>query len=476
MKAGDELPRHELPSGFRLVLDPGLRRADEGRVLIGGAPLRLVRLKPAGSAQVDQWGRGEPVGPARSQQRLARRLLDAGMAHPRPGEAGLGPDDVTAIIPVRDDAAGLRRVIASLGPVGAVTVVDDASDPSLAAAPGATLLRHAVNLGPAAARNTGWRASASPLVAFVDADCEPDPGWLECLLPHFDDPAVGAVAPRVVASTAHVRPRWLGAYEQAASPLDLGPLEGPVRPRGRVSYVPSAALVVRRTALEAVDGFDDALRLGEDVDLVWRLHEAGWTVRYEPTAVARHRARPTAPAMVRQRAAYGSSAAALDARHPGAVAPLTVSAWSAASWLLAMAGRPAVATGVTATTTALLVPKLRPIDQPWRHAARIAGIGHLHAGRLTADALLRAWWPLTVLLALRSRRARRTLAVAAVAPALTTWWATRPALDPLRWTAASVIDDASYATGVWLGCLRARSLRALVPDLTSWPGRAQDGA
>ena len=48
----------------------------------------------------------------------------------------------------------------------------------------------------------------------------------------------------------------------------------------RVAYVPTAALLVRRAALG--DGFDESLRNGEDVDLVWRLIEAGWRVRYEP--------------------------------------------------------------------------------------------------------------------------------------------------------------------------------------------------
>ena len=47
--------------------------------------------------------------------------------------------------------------------------------------------------------------------------------------------------------------------------------------------MPTAALVVRRAVLE--DGLDTALRYGEDVDLVWRLHDAGWRVRYDPAVV-----------------------------------------------------------------------------------------------------------------------------------------------------------------------------------------------
>ncbi|HXR54921.1 MAG TPA: hypothetical protein VN793_07720, partial [Acidimicrobiales bacterium] len=79
------------------------------------------------------------------------------------------------------------------------------------------------------------------------------------------------VAPRVVTPTG---PSWLARYEAARSPLDLGPIEGKVAPGGRVSYVPSAAIVLRRAAAAQMC-FDERLEAGEDVDLVWRLVEAG---------------------------------------------------------------------------------------------------------------------------------------------------------------------------------------------------------
>ena len=71
------------------------------------------------------------------------------------------------------------------------------------------------------------------------------------------------------------------------SPLDMGDRPAEVQPGRRVSYVPSAALLVRRSALPE-DPFDPALRYGEDVDLIWRLIDAGWRVRYEPGVVVHH--------------------------------------------------------------------------------------------------------------------------------------------------------------------------------------------
>ena len=105
----------------------------------------------------------------------------------------------------------------------------------------------------------------------------------------------------------------LARYESVRSPLDLGAAEGRVRAGTRISYVPAAALVARADVLLATGGFDEDLRCGEDVDLVWRLDESGLRVRYEPAGVVRHEPRPTLRAWLAQRASYGRSAADLAA-------------------------------------------------------------------------------------------------------------------------------------------------------------------
>jgi mycofactocin system glycosyltransferase len=315
----------------------------------------------------------------------------------------------------------------------------------------------------------GWRstgAADAPFIAFIDADVEAAPGWLEHLLPHFADAAVGAVAPRVQ-SVPGDAPIWLARYEQARSPLDLGTVPAPIRPGGRVPYVPTAALVVRRDALAAVGGFDPTMRVGEDVDLVWRLHRAGWHLRYEPAAGVSHPSRPTLVLWARQRFTYGTSAAALAARHGRAVAPLLgVSGWSALAWGAVVAGRPVAGASVAAGTTAALVPKLRGLDDPAGEAVRIAGAGNLWAGRTVADALRRAWWPLTALLAALSRRVRPAVAAAVVVPPLLEWREARPPLDPVRYAALRLVDDLAYGAGLWTGCVQARSFRAVLPSFS----------
>ncbi len=276
-----------LPAGFGIALDPGSKQLD-GSTFFGGSPARVLRLTGAGQRALAELR----DGPVRSTAAgtLARRLTDAGLAHPRPPVLA-GPPDVTVLIPVRDRPQLLDRCLTALGRRYPVLVVDDGSaDPAaiatVVAGHGATLLRRAANGGPAAARNTGLAGVTSELVALCDSDCVPEAGWIERLAAHLADPAVAVAAPRI-------RPvpggrSWADRYSAAGSSLDMGGQEGRVAPGTRLSYVPTAALLARRAALLAVaapEVFDPELRLGEDVDLVWRLHAAGWRIRYEPAAV-----------------------------------------------------------------------------------------------------------------------------------------------------------------------------------------------
>jgi mycofactocin glycosyltransferase len=488
-----ERPADELvPVGFRLRADPGTRLIADGSVLAGGSPVRVLRLTPRGAKQVAAWLDGVPVPDGVSARRLARRLLDAGIAHPDPGGGGLpGPGlaDVTVVIPVRDRHAELARCLAGLRGLPRVIVVDDCSaDPeaigSIASAAGAGVVRRPVNGGPGAARNTGLAAADTDLVAFLDSDCVPRPGWLDRLLPHFADPAVGAVAPRIV---PHEDGRtWLARYEGASSTLDMGARPSIVRPGARVSYVPGAALVVRGRAAGA--GFAADMVVGEDVDFVWRMAASGWRVRYEPAAVMGHQHRVRLRTWFARRADYGTSAAALERRHPGAVRPLQVSWWTAGAWVAALSGRPVVGAALTGTATALLARRVSrvtgerfPWPSPlrlrdnskkrfaevtaWRLAARLAGGGTLAAFRPFGSALSRTWWPLAIPAAVAVPRLRVPVAALILAPPLLDWADRRPPLGPARYVAARLLDDAAYSIGVWHGCLRRRTVRPLLPAI-----------
>ncbi|MCU1595675.1 MAG: mftF [Frankiales bacterium] len=403
----------------RVVLDPRTRRLHGDRVLLSPTG-RLLRLGLGGPAALVALDEGRAT---ETQRALGRTLVDAGAAHPLPIRREA--DDVTVVIPVKDRPLELARCLASL--TGDVLVIDDGSQ--VPVTPSGTRVVRRANGGPAAARNTALPLLDKDFVAFLDSDCVAPPGWLEELRGHFDDPSLGAVAPRV---RGGIR-----------SPLDLGPRPATVRPGGEVSYLPTAALLVRRSALTA---FDEDLRYGEDVDLVWRMIDAGWQVRYDPRVVVEH-TEPTA--LVRRLARrfhYGTAAAPLSKRHPTRVAHVVLPPWSTAVVLLARR-HPLAAMGVAAWSTVKLD---RHLEAPAASAAVV-----LDSVRSTALGLGRA-------LALLGP-VGWTRPVLVVAPYLQEWWQRRPGCDPVTYVATALLDQAAYGAGVLSGCVRHRTTVPLRP-------------
>jgi mycofactocin glycosyltransferase len=464
-----------LPEELGLVLDPSVRVLEDGRVLLGGTPGRLLTLSDEG---VDALGALFGAGPTNdAARRLGRRLVDAGMAHPRPrGPAAPASvaRRVSVVIPVLDRPEALADCLASLrrsdeGGALSVVVVDDGStDPAaieeVCGRFGARLVVRSDNGGPAAARNDGIEAVDTELVAFLDSDCTVGDGWLAALLPFFDDPTVGAVAPRIRPAPDHggASPA-LARFADRHSDLDMGDRETAVGPDRPVRYVPAAALVVRRSALS--DRFDTSLRIGEDVDLVWRLGDAGWSVRYVPEVVVGHREPDSWSSWLGRRFRYGTSAAPLARRHPARLAPLELRPWPTVAALCLLAGRPRLALSVVGLSTARLARQVRGHHLPAWLAVRwsaeavgwtVIGIGHA-ATMLAAPVLAASGW--------RGKRSASVALALAVTPALVEWRRRRPELDPARWVLASLADDVAYGAGVWIGCLRSATVRPLLPVL-----------
>ena len=391
-----------LPDGFGVRIDPAVRSYADGRVLIGGSPTRMLKLAPTAAAMI-----GDGFLEVSDQQTalVARRLLDSGVANPRPR---LTPavDDVTIVVPLRDNPEGLARLVASLRG-HRIVVVDDGSSTPVAAPPSVgceiTVLRHDVSRGPAAARNAGLRAATTEFVAFLDSDVVPRPGWLEVMLGHFSDPEVALVAPRIVALDAESND--LARYEHTRSSLDLGPREAAVHARSMVSYVPSAAMLARRRVLLDEGGFDETMHVAEDVDLCWRLEQQGWRLRYEPAAQVAHDHRVSFRTWFARKAFYGTGAAPLGERHAAAVSPLVVSPWTVVAIALlatlskiGMVGA-VVTMGFTVLPAASAVHRARPVDPARRDLCRarvrrgavavgIRGVPALLAGHSAGDDLV----------------------------------------------------------------------------------------
>jgi mycofactocin system glycosyltransferase len=471
-----------LPLGFRVVLDADTKRMDE-TTLFGGSPARVMRLSASGRTA---WAELQD-GPVRTAAggALARKLTDTGAAHPRPPTSPQ-PADVAVVIPVRDRAELLARCLTALGGRYPVLVVDDGSSDehaiaAVAARHGAALLRRDKNGGPARARNAGLNQISNDVVAFLDSDCVPAADWIDLLGAHLADPLVAAVAPRIVSVPSATS---AGRYGAAKGSLDLGDREARVVPAARVGYVPTAALLVRRSALLQAAGeggvFDPDLRYGEDVDLVWRLHEAGWRIRYDPNVVVRHHEPASWPVLLTRRFKYGTSAAPLAQRHPGNLAPLVLHPWPALTVAGLLGARPLVAAvGYAASVLTM------------RHTLRRAGLPAAGIPRAMFTAAAQTWLgvgkygtqfaaPALVALALvpgRSTRSRRWARRAAAASLLlgsplATWFARRPAMGVARFTVAHLADDIAYGAGVYAGCARTRTAAPIRPRIAWRPLRS----
>ncbi|MFM8310966.1 MAG: mycofactocin biosynthesis glycosyltransferase MftF [Ilumatobacteraceae bacterium] len=453
---------------IRYRLDRTWRRPGDGSVIIAGSPLRLFRLSAGGARVAAQLEAGAPPDTAAVRE-FIDRFVDAGALHPLPDASEFRLNDVTVVMPHWSPDSG--RLTAEVPSGVAVIVVDDAS-PGWAApmpeGPALRVLRRDANGGPAAARNTGLAEVRTPLVAFVDTDVVlPDSAheWLTPLLAQFADPRVAIVAPRV-ASRADIGS--VAAYEQRHSPIDMGDEPARVSPGTRVGYIPSAVMVCRTAAVRDLGGFDEGLRFGEDVDLVWRAVAAGHRVRYEPSVVVHHRPRSRWADVLRQRVGYGRSAAPLAARHHAAVAPVRASAWSLAVWLLVAMRRPGVGAALAAGTAIALRRRLAAL--PAADALRLALTGHLHAGRQLASAVRRVWWPLAAVAWLVSRRSRPLIAAAFVLSETIEAIRLR-STRPVRDLPAAIADDLAYGYGVWAGVAATGEVGALLPDVSPWPPR-----
>jgi GT2 family glycosyltransferase len=167
--------------------------------------------------------------------------------------------------------------------------------------------------GASRARNAGARAATGEIVAFTDADCCPRPDWLAALTAPLADPALGAVAGRLLSTP----PR--GVVETFSSLFTLQAAATPARHTRWTPWTggfPTANLAVRRALLDRLGGFDESVAIyGEDYDLCARIYAAGAAIAYTPAAAVEHQHRVALRPMLRQAFGFGRSHAWLMRRH-----------------------------------------------------------------------------------------------------------------------------------------------------------------
>lgn len=213
--------------------------------------------------------------------------------------------DLAIVIVSYNTREHLRRCLETVAGRGwDVLVVDNASDdgsPDLArdGFAGVRVLELPANVGFGAAANRGFEATDQRYVLVLNPDASPrDEHAVPTLLAFAEcnqDAALlgpclvgpdGAPQPSLVGVPT---PWWTGA--PAISTVRPGRLDRLAlelrRPDER--FLVGAALLLRRAAVEQLDGFDpDFFVFGEDIDLSVRAQRAGWTVRLCPDSVFVH--------------------------------------------------------------------------------------------------------------------------------------------------------------------------------------------
>jgi GT2 family glycosyltransferase len=224
----------------------------------------------------------------------------------------------SVVIPARNAAAALPALLRSLRAqtVGRedfeVVVVDNASadDTAAVAARAGARVVSVPRPNRSRARNAGAAAALADRIAFVDAECEADPGWLAALLRCLDNaPLVaGPVCLRLPAS-----PSVLERFDALWRFNRREHVE-------REGWAASANLGITREAFAAVGGFDPSYRqIGEDVDLCLRSGAAGYRIAFCPDAWISHPAEASWRAMLRRGYGQGWSMVQHQRRLPGPI-------------------------------------------------------------------------------------------------------------------------------------------------------------
>jgi glycosyltransferase involved in cell wall biosynthesis len=207
---------------------------------------------------------------------------------------------VSVVLPVRNGERTIGDCLASILAADypldrrEVVVVDNASTDRTAEIINRYPVRYVYEArrGRSAARNRGIKESRGEILAFIDSDCVATTRWLRELAAGFAENGVCGVAGEIVAFPPTTVAERYYARTRA-------------RPQGSAvskdrPYAVTANVAFRKETFDRIGVFDPRFRSGQDVDLGWRLHDAGLKLVYRERALVLHRHRPTGWGLFRQ--------------------------------------------------------------------------------------------------------------------------------------------------------------------------------
>lgn len=224
---------------------------------------------------------------------------------------------ISVIVCTRNGSATLDACLASLTlldyPNYEVLVIDDGSTHDIQSITQRhTRIRYHRQkaAGLSVARNTGAQLATGSILAYTDDDCIAEPDWLTHLVGGFDEESCSAVGGPNIPPTPRNRTEAIIAAAPGA-PVHV------LLDDTEAEHLPGCNLAIRKSALQAIGGFRPSYHAaGDDVDICWRLREAGGRLRFVPGAMVWHHRRYQTRAYLRQQAGYGTAEALLMRDHP----------------------------------------------------------------------------------------------------------------------------------------------------------------
>ncbi len=464
----------QLKKGIRMIRAPG------GGVLLQSNPLRALKINRAATHIIERCRSGMQVDPDRDDAQANKILpfldtfVQGGLLTWEPAQHQDLPE-VSVVIPVYNRPHEIQKCLTSLEALDypadkiEVIVVDDGSRDCTAAMVrrfDARLIVQPYNRGQSAARNTGVRVARGEIIAFMDSDCIAKPQWLRDLVPYFQDPRVALVGGFV---DAYYRKKRMDRYEQACSALNMGPQTAMGRGENCVFYVPTCNMLVRKDVYAQAGGLDDRLRVGEDVDLCWRLMAAGHHLLYIPKGAVAHKHRNSLLPGLLRRFDYGTSEAVLYARFPKVTKQFP---WQPTGFAMILAGAAALATQSWLWLVLMAVLASIETGCKWYQLERKFSIRLSMADIFRAA--IKSHFQLTYYLSFYMVRYHLLLLVVLacalptgiglwlsviIIPALVTYLQKRPRLSFPVFIFFYLAEHAFYQCGAFLGCLKQRSFR-----------------
>jgi GT2 family glycosyltransferase len=166
------------------------------------------------------------------------------------------------------------------------------------------------NHGLSSARNTGMREAKGEILAYIDDDAYPDDHWLDYLAYAYNTSNHAAIGgPNII-------PPEDGPIAVCVANAPGGPVH--VLETDEVAeHIPGCNFTVRKEVLMEIGGFDPLYRAaGDDVDVCWRIQNAGYTIGFHPSAMVWHHRRNSLKAYWKQQQGYGKAEALLEEKWP----------------------------------------------------------------------------------------------------------------------------------------------------------------